>query len=93
METTIRTNTISTSVLYTMFGMLNVHYGKIINNGKNEYQIMAGIFGSEDSFKEDDTWDSTLDDGVMYGFKVASALKGAYRSYRKGNAKGLFYQG
>ena len=76
-----------------MFGMLNVNYGKIINNGKNEYQIMAGTFGYEDSFKEDDTWDSNLDDGVMYGFKTASALKGAYRSYRKSNAKELFYQG
>ena len=41
LEPTLRTNTISTSALYTMFGMLNVNYGKIINNGKNEYQIMV----------------------------------------------------
>ena len=89
----LRTNTISTSALYTMFGMLNVNYGKIINNGKNEYQIMAGTFGYEDSFNEDDTWDSSLDDGVMYGAKGASSFKATYRSYSKENAKGLFYQG
>ena len=89
----LRTNTISSSALYTMFGMLNVNYGKIINNGKNEYQIMAGTFGYEDSFNEDDTWDSSLDDGVMYGAKGASSFKATYRSYSKENAKGLFYQG
>ena len=81
LEPTLRTNTISTSALYTMFGMLNVNYGKIINNGKNEYQIMAGTFGYEDSFIEDDTWDSSLDDGVMYGAKGASSFKATYRSY------------
>ena len=89
LEPTLRTNTISTSALYTMFGMLNVNYGKIINNGKNEYQIMAGTFGYEDSFNEDDTWDSSLDDGVMYGAKGAASFKATYRSYSKENAKGL----
>ena len=54
---------------------------------------MAGTFGYEDSFIEDDTWDSSLDDGVMYGAKGASSFKATYRSYSKENAKGLFYQG
>ena len=30
---------------------------------------MAGTFCYEDSFIGDDTWDSSLDDGVMYGVK------------------------
>ena len=91
-QPTLKSNTLSTSALYTMFGFLNANYGKVMNNGKNEYQFMLGTFGSEDSYKDEDTWESGLDDGIMYGFKGATGMKATYRIYTKGNAKGLFYQ-
>ena len=91
-QPTLKSNTLSTSALYTMFGFLNVNYGKVMNNGKNEYQFMLGTPGFEDSYIDDDTWESGLDDGLMYGFKGAAAMKATYRTYTKGNAKGLFYQ-
>jgi len=91
-QRTFKSNTLSTSALYTMFGFLNVNYGKVMNNGKNEYQFMLGTPGFEDSYIDDDTWESGLDDGLMYGFKGAAGMKATYRTYTKGNAKGLFYQ-
>ena len=91
-QPTLKSNTLSASALWTMFGFLNANYGKVMNNGKNEYQFMLGTFGSEDSYKDEDTWESGLDDGIMYGFKGATGMKATYRTYTKGNAKGLFYQ-
>ena len=90
-QLTLKSNTLSTSALWAMGGFLNANYGKVMNDGKNEYQIMLGTFGYEDSYDEDN-WESGLDDGYMYGFKGASGGKATYRTYTKGNAKGLFYQ-
>ena len=87
----LKSNTLSASVLWGMFGWIHANYGKVMNDGKNEYQIMLGTFGYEDSYDEDN-WESGLDDGYMYGFKGASGGKATYRTYTKGNAKGLFYQ-
>jgi hypothetical protein len=90
-QTAFGSNTISASALWGMFGFMHANYGRIINDGKNEYQLMLGTFGYEDSFDEDN-WGSGLDDGMMYGFKGATGMKATYRAYTKGNAKGLFYQ-
>ena len=88
----LKVNTLSTSVLWSMFGFLNANYGKVMDDGKNEYQIMLGTFGYEDSYTDEDSWESGLGDGIMYGFKGATGMKATYRTYTKGNAKGLFYQ-
>ena len=88
----LKVNTLSTSVLYSMFGFLHANYGKVMDDGKNEYQIMLGTFGYEDSYTDEDSWESGLGDGIMYGFKGATGMKATYRTYTKGNAKGLFYQ-
>ena len=88
----LKVNTLSTSVLWSMFGFLHANYGKVMDDGKNEYQIMLGTFGYEDSYTDEDSWESGLDDGYMYGFKGATGMKATYRTYTKGNAKGLFYQ-
>ena len=88
----LKVNTLSTSVLWSMFGFLYANYGKVMDDGKNEYQIMLGTFGYEDSYTDEDSWESGLDDGYMYGFKGATGMKATYRTYTKGNAKGLFYQ-
>ena len=87
----LKSNTLSASVLWGMFGWIHANYGKVMNDGKNEYQIMLGTFEYEDSYDED-SWESGLGDGYMYGFKGASGGKATYRTYTKGNAKGLFYQ-
>ena len=90
-QPTLKSNTLSASVLWGMFGWIHANYGKVMNDGKNEYQIMLGTFEYEDSYDED-SWESGLGDGYMYGFKGASGGKATYRTYTKGNAKGLFYQ-
>ena len=90
-QPTLKSNTLSASVLWGMFGWIHANYGKVMNDGKNEYQIMLGTFAYEDSYDED-SWESGLGDGYMYGFKGASGGKATYRTYTKGNAKGLFYQ-
>jgi hypothetical protein len=90
-QPTLKSNTLSASVLWGMFGWIHANYGKVMNDGKNEYQIMLGTFSYEDSYDED-SWESGLGDGYMYGFKGASGGKATYRMYTKGNAKGLFYQ-
>tara|TARA_Y100000590_G_scaffold385891_1_gene458297 strand:- start:106 stop:744 length:639 start_codon:yes stop_codon:yes gene_type:complete len=91
-QPTLKSNTLSTSVLWTMFGFLHANYGKVMNDGKNEYQFMLGTFGYGDSYTGEDSWESGLGDGYMYGFKGATGGKVTYRKYRKGNAKGLLYQ-
>ena len=91
-ELELKSNTMSASALWSMFGFLHANYGKVINEGKNEYQFMLGTFGYEDSYSGDDAWETGLNDGYMYGFKGATGGKATYRTYRKGNAKGLFYQ-
>ena len=91
-QTTLKSNTLSLSAMWTMFGFLNANYGKVVNNGKNEYQFMLGTFGYEDSYTDEDSWGSHLGDDMWYGFKGATGMKATYRTYTKGNAKGLFYQ-
>ena len=91
-QPTLKSNTLSTSALWAMGGFLNANYGKGMNDGKNEYQIMLGSFVYEDSYTDEDSWESGIGDGYMYGFKGAIGMKATYRTYTKGNAKGLFYQ-
>ena len=91
-QPTLKSNTLSTSALWAMGGFLNANYGKVMNDGKNEYQIMLGTFVYEDSYTDEDSWESGLDDDYMYGFRGATGMKATYRTYTKGNAKGLFYQ-
>jgi hypothetical protein len=87
----LKTNTLSFSPLWGAFGLIHANYGRVINGGEKEYQIMFGTFGYEDDFSEAEE-DEEYIDGTLYGIKGASGLKVSYRKYRKGNAKGLFYQ-
>ena len=93
----LKTNTLSFSALWGMFGFLHANYGRVLNDGKTEYQFMLGTFGYDDSYDntvndDGNTWESSLGDGYLYGFKGATGIKAAYRQYRKGNARGVFYQ-
>ncbi len=36
-ELELKSNTMSASALWSMFGFLHANYGKVINEGKNEY--------------------------------------------------------
>ena len=87
----LKTNTVSFSTLWGMFGLIHANYGRIFDDGNKEYQIMFGTFGYEDDFSEAEE-DGDYINGYLYGVKGASGLKGSYRKYRNGGAKGLFYQ-
>ena len=87
----LKTNTVSFSTLWGMFGLIHANYGRIFDDGNKEYQIMFGTFGYEDDFSEAEE-DGDFINGYLYGVKGASGLKGSYRKYRNGGAKGLFYQ-
>ena len=52
---------------------------------------MFGTFGYEEDFSEAEE-DGEYIDGYLYGIKGASGIKGSYRKYRNGDARGLFYQ-
>ena len=84
----IKSNTLSISPLWGAFGFIHANYGKVMDDGKNEYQLMFG-FMPEGDF-DDDNWDGK--DGYTYGFKGAKGMKATYRIYRAGEAKGIFYQ-
>ena len=50
-----------------------------------------GAFGfMPEGVFDDDNWDGK--DGYTYGFKGAKGIKATYRTYRAGEAKGIFYQ-
>ena len=87
----LKTNTVSFSTLWGMFGLIHANYGRVFDDGNKEYQIMFGTFGYEDDFSEAEE-DGDYINGYLYGVKGASGLKGSYRKYRNGGAKGLFYQ-
>ena len=87
----LKTNSLSFSALWGMFGLIHANYGKVIDNGDKEYQIMFGTFGYEDDYSEAEQ-DGDYINGYLYGVKGASGVKGSYRKYRNGGAKGLFYQ-
>ena len=87
----LKTNTVSFSTLWGMFGLIHANYGRVFDDGNKEYQIMFGTFGYEDDFSEAEE-DGDFINGYLYGVKGASGLKGSYRKYRNGGAKGLFYQ-
>ena len=74
-----------------MFGLIHANYGRVVDDGNKEYQIMFGTFGYEDDFSEAEE-DGDYINGYLFGVKGASGLKGSYRKYRNGGAKGLFYQ-
>ena len=84
----MKTNTLSFSPLWGAFGFIHGNYGKVMNDGKNEYQLMFGFMPEGDY--DDDNWDGK--DGYTYGFKGAKGMKATYRIYRAGEAKGIFYQ-
>ncbi len=86
-----KTHTLSFSALWGMFGLIHANYGRVVDGGDKEYQIMFGTFGYEDDFREAEE-DGDYINGYLYGVKGASGLKGSYRKYRNGGAKGLFYQ-
>jgi len=86
-----KTHTLSFSALWGMFGLIHANYGRVIDGGDKEYQIMFGTFGYEDDFSEAEQ-DGDYINGYLYGVKGASGVKGSYRKYRNGEAKGLFYQ-
>ena len=90
-EEPLKTHTLSFSALWGMFGLIHANYGRVVDGGDKEYQIMFGTFGYEDDFSEAEE-DGDYINGYLYGVKGASGLKGSYRKYRKGGAKGLFYQ-
>ena len=73
-QPTLKSNTLSFSALWGMGGFLNANYGMVMNDGKNEYQLMLGTFPYEDSYDEDN-WESGIGDGYMYGFKGATGGK------------------
>ena len=84
----MKTNTLSFSPLWGAFGFIHGNYGKVMNDGKNEYQLMFGFMPEGDY--DDDNWDGK--DGYTYGFKGAKGMKATYRTYRASEAKGIFYQ-
>ena len=86
-----KTHTLSFSAFWGMFGLIHANYGRVIYDGNKEYQIMFGTFGYEDDFSEAEE-DGDYINGYLYGVKGASGLKGSYRKYQNGGAKGLFYQ-
>ena len=88
---TLKTHTLSFSPLWGMFGLIHANYGRIFNGGDKEYQVMFATSGYEDDFSEAEE-DGEYIDGYLYGLKGASGVKGSYRKYRNGDAKGLFYQ-
>ena len=51
-EEPIKTHTLSFSSLWGMFGLIHANYGRVIDDGNKEYQIMFGTFGYEGDFSE-----------------------------------------
>ena len=90
-EEPIKTHTLSFSPLWGAFGLLHVNYGRVVDGGNKEYQIMFATSGYEDDFSEAQE-DGEYIDGYLYGVKGASGIKVSYRKYRNGDAKRLFYQ-
>ncbi|MEL0174526.1 MAG: hypothetical protein VW904_07310 [bacterium] len=90
-EQSFKTNTLSFSALWGAFGLLHANYGRVFDGGNKEYQILFGTFGYEEDFSEAEE-DGEYIDGYLYGIKGASGIKGSYRKYRNGDARGLFYQ-
>ena len=86
----LKDNTLSFSALWGAFGLIHANYGKVMDEGKKEYQLMFGTFGYESDFSEAEE-ENELIDGNLYGVKGASGIKLSYRKYRKEGAKGLFY--
>ena len=90
-EEPIKIHTLSFSPLWGAFGLLHANYGRVVDGGNKEYQIMFATSGYEDDFSEAEE-DGEYIDGYLYGVKGASGIKVSYRKYRNGDAKGLFYQ-
>tara|TARA_B100000579_G_scaffold399189_1_gene379974 strand:- start:658 stop:1326 length:669 start_codon:yes stop_codon:yes gene_type:complete len=86
----IKSQDLSISVLWTLFGFTHAKYSKNFDNGKKEYGFMLGTFGYDEDYNGDEEID--IIDGVSYGWKGATGGKGSYRVYRKEGARGLFAQ-
>ena len=76
----------SFSAFWGAFGLLHANYGRVVDGGDKEYQIMFGTFGYEDDFSEAEE-DEEYIDGYLFGIKGASGIKGSYRKYRNGFCK------
>ena len=90
-EQELKNNTLSFSALWGAFGFIHTNYGKVMDDGKKEYQLLLGTFGYDSDFSEAEE-EAEFIDGTLYGFKGATGLKVAYRKYRNQGARGLFYQ-
>ena len=90
-EQELKNNTLSFSVLWAAFGLIHANYGKVMDEGKKEYQLMVATSGYDSDFGEAEE-EAEFIDGNLYGVKGASGIKLSYRKYRKEGAKGLFYQ-
>ena len=51
-EESFKTNTLSFSALWGAFGLLHANYGRVVDGGNKEYQIMFATSGYEDDFSE-----------------------------------------
>ena len=48
----IKSQDLSISVLWTLFGFTHVKYSKNFDNGKKEYGFMLGTFGYDEDYKD-----------------------------------------
>ena len=62
-----------------------------INGSASSTHFFIVSYENMDDFSEAQE-DGEYIDGYLYGVKGASGIKGSYRKYRNGDAKGLFYQ-
>ena len=90
-EQELKNNTLSFSFLWAAFGLIHANYGKVMDEGKKEYQLMVASSGYDSDFDEAEE-EAEFINGNLYGVKGASGIKLSYRKYRKEGAKGLFYQ-
>ena len=87
-EQELKENTLSFSVLWGAFGLIHANYGKVMDEGKEEYQLMLATFGYESDFSEAEE-EAEFIDGNLYGIKGASGIKLSYRKYRKRRCEGV----
>jgi len=65
---------LSFSPLWGAFGLLHANYGRVVDGGNKEYQIMFATSGYEDDFSEAQE-DGEYIDGYLYGVKGACLWK------------------
>ena len=78
----LRANTLSFSAFWGAFKLIHANYGKVMDNGKKEYQF-AGDIWLRGRLSSDAEADGDFIDGTLYGAKGASGIRLAYKQYRK----------